>query len=104
MNGGCWRSREAHGSIDQGFLKARTEGVRRIDAQDFHLLRIKGELFKGKNQPAVLWMAFDVGIKLSGEKIPFDHVAFKLRHIDAIGRKAAERLVQGCGHIAYPEK
>src|SRR4029078_3156101 len=69
-----------------------------------HFLGIKRELFERKNETPVLGMPFNVCIELGGEKVAFDHVAFELRHVDAVCRKSAERLVQGCGHIAYAEQ
>src|SRR2546430_2823591 len=48
-------------------------------------------------------MTVDVGIKLRGKELAVDHVAFQLGHIDAVGGKAAERLVKRCGEVAYPE-
>jgi len=38
-------------------------------------------------------------VKLRGEEIAVDHVAFQLGHVDAVGRKAAHCLVQRGGQI-----
>ena len=37
------------------------------------------------------------------KKFAVDHVAFQLGHVDAVGGKAAERLVERGGQVAHPE-
>src|SRR4030088_2354202 len=64
--------------------------------EEFQFLQCKGEI-------PILGMAVDVGVELRGEEIAVDHVAFQLRHVDAVGRKSAHRLVERGGQVAYPE-
>ena len=61
------------------------------------------QLLQRKRQVLVLGMAIDVGIELGGEEITVDHVAFQLGHVDAVGGKAAHRLVERGGQVAHPE-
>src|SRR5260221_1772237 len=49
-------------------------------------------------------MTLDIRIELRGEEVALDHVAFELCHVDAVGRKAAERLVECGGHVAHPKQ
>src|SRR6516225_2929015 len=88
--------------LPRRFLKLRTKWMSRIDAENPHLLGVKGKLLKGKDQAAGLRMPFDICVELSGEEIAFDHVALKLGHVDAVGGKSAEGLIERCRNIAYP--
>src|SRR5262245_60981036 len=85
-------------------LKGCTELVRRIDAENAHFLRIEREFLESEDKFALIGMTLDVGIELSREEIAFDHVAFELGHVDAVGGKAAERLVESGGYVAHPEQ
>ena len=46
-------------------------------------------------------MAVDVGEKLRRGELAVDHVAFELRHVDAVCGEAAKRLVKRGRHVAY---
>ena len=48
-------------------------------------------------------MPVDVGEKLGRGEFALDHVAFEFRHVDAVGRETAERLVEGGRHVLDPE-
>src|SRR5271166_5869095 len=91
-------------ALSDGFLERGPERMRRIDAENLHFLGVEGELLEGKDDVAVLRVALDIGIELGREKVALDHVAFELRHIDAVGREAAERLVQRRRNVANPEQ
>jgi hypothetical protein len=54
-------------------------------------------------KPRVLGMPVDIGIELRRKELAVDHVAFQLGHVDAVGGKAAERLVERGGQIAHPK-
>src|SRR5690349_18040115 len=70
-------------------LERLPEWMRRIHAENPQLFGEKRKLLQRKHQPAVVRVALDVGIKLRGEEIALDHVAFELGHIDAVGGEAA---------------
>ena len=55
------------------------------------------------SEALVVGMAIDIGIELRGEEIAVDHVAFELGHVDAVGGKAAHRLVERRRHVAHAE-
>jgi hypothetical protein len=46
---------------------------------------------------------FDVGVEHGGEELALELVGFQFRHIDIVGGKTAERLVQRGRHVAHPE-
>src|SRR6202790_989871 len=83
--------------------EGRAERMPRIDPDNAKLAREEFQFLQRKGKIAVLGMALDVGVKLRGEEIAVDHVAFELGHVDAVGGKAAHRLVERGGQIAYPE-
>ena len=56
-----------------------------------------------RSQRRVLGMAVDVGEELRRGELALDHVALQLGHVDAVGREAAERLVERGGHVAHAE-
>src|SRR5579871_3928127 len=85
------------------FRERRTERVRGIDADDAELAREEFQLLQRKGETTVVRMAVDIGIELRGEEIAVDHVALELGHVDAIGGKAAQRLVERSGQVAHPE-
>src|SRR5438034_2422199 len=85
------------------FLERLAERVRGIDAEDDQLLGEERKLFECEHQPAVVGMAFDVGIELRGEEVALDHVAFELGHVDAVGGEAAQRLVERGRDVLHPE-
>src|SRR5258707_14409336 len=62
------------------FLEGLAERVRGIDAEDRQLLGEERKLLEREYQPAVVGMAFDVGIELRREEIAFDHVALEVGH------------------------
>src|SRR3981189_80049 len=77
----------------------RPEGMPGIDPDDPEFAREELQLLQRKRQIPVLGMAIDVGIELRGEEIAVDHVAFKLGHVDAVGGKAAHRLLERSGWV-----
>src|SRR5258705_4534928 len=74
-----------------------------IDADNPEFTREEFQLLQRKGEALVVGMAVDVGIKLRGEEVAVDHVAFELGHVDAVGGKAAHRLVERRGQVAHPE-
>src|SRR4029078_2246131 len=60
------------------FLEGFAERMCRIDAEDRQLLGEERKLLQREHEPAVVGVAFDVGIELRGEEITLDHVAFEL--------------------------
>ena len=48
-------------------------------------------------------MAVHLGQELGRGELPADHVGLQLGHVDAVGREAAERLVEGRGQVADVE-
>jgi hypothetical protein len=75
----------------------------RIDAENFQLLAKESELLERADKRGLFGMGLDVGQKLRGGELAFDHIAFELGHINAIGGEAAERLIERRRHIAHPE-
>src|SRR6516164_9611665 len=65
-----------------------------IDPEDLDLARKELELLERQHQRAILGMRLDIGVELRRRKGTADHVAFELGHIDAIGRKPAQGLVE----------
>src|SRR3979409_658547 len=68
----------------------------KLAREEFQFLQRKGEIF-------VFGRAIEICIKLRGEEIAVDHVAFELGHVDAVGGKTAHRLVERGGQVADPE-
>src|SRR5262249_9787519 len=91
-------------ALIRALLERLAERVRRINPEDLHLLRVEGELLEGEYEVAVLGVAFDIGVELGREEIALNHVAFELGHVDAVGGKSAERLVERGRHVAHPEQ
>src|SRR4051812_22734259 len=48
-------------------------------------------------------MSVDIGVELGGVERALELIGFKLRYIDAVGREAAERLVERRWNIPYTE-
>src|SRR5215475_8400959 len=46
-------------------------------------------------------MAFHIRVELRGGEIALDHVALELRHVDTVGGKTTQRLVEGGRNIAH---
>src|SRR5580704_18792327 len=78
--------------------------MRRIDAEDFHFLGVERQLLESEDQTAIFGMPLHIGVELGGKKVSLDHVAFELRHIDAIGCESTECLVKRRRHVANAEK
>src|SRR5436305_10985435 len=74
--------------------KGRAERMTGIDADDAELAREELQLFQRERQAPVVGVTVDVGVKLRGEEVAVDHVAFELGHVDAVGGEAAQRLVK----------
>src|SRR5436190_23826322 len=81
----------------------RAEGLRGVDADDAEFSREEFQFLQRKGKAAVVGMAVDIGVELGREEFAVDHVAFQLRHIDAVGGETAERLVERGGKVAHPE-
>src|SRR5262245_60323245 len=96
-------ARRANFALRHSLFEGRAEWMRRIHAEDLHFFGVERELLECEHQAAILGMTFDIGIKLGGEEIAFEHVAFELGHVDAVSSKAAERLVERRRHVAHPE-
>src|SRR5499426_4188192 len=84
-------------------LVGGAERVRRVDAEDLEVAGKEGELLERQLEAGVLRVALDVGVELRGEEIALDHVALELRHVDAVGGEAAERLVERGRDVAHLE-
>src|SRR4029079_14214076 len=84
-------------------LQFGAEPTRRIGPENPHLASEEGELLHGKLDGALFRVAFDVGVEHRGVERAFELIGFKLRHVDAIGGKAAERLVKRRGHVPHAE-
>src|SRR6516165_4123686 len=65
-----------------------------IDADDTEFAREELQFLERKGKALVVRMAVHIGKELRREEIAVDHVALELGHVDAVGRKAAERLVK----------
>src|SRR5690242_3575209 len=78
-------------------------GVAGIDAEDVDFAREEAEFLERELERPVLGMALDIGIELRRGEAAAHHVAFELRHVDAVGGKAAQRLVERGGHVAHAE-
>src|SRR5579871_5834041 len=70
------------------------ELARRIDAEHLDLAAEEPELLEREAHRALVGMAVGVGVELGGREMAADHVALELGQIDAVGREAAERLVE----------
>ena len=81
----------------------RAERMAGIDPDDAEFAREEFQLLQREGEVLVVGMAVDIGIELRGEEIAVDHVAFQLGHVDAVGGKAAHRLVERGGQVAHPE-
>src|ERR1700757_2608439 len=95
----CWRMRSGSGRKGRrdlfGFLaERRTERMGRIDPDNPEFAREEFQFLQRESEILVIGMAIDVGIEFRGEEIAVDHVAFQLGHVDAIGSKTAQRLVE----------
>ena len=49
----------------------------------------------------MLRVAFDVGVEHGRRKGAVQLITLKLRHVDAVGRKTAERFIERCRNIPY---
>src|SRR5262249_9382044 len=83
--------------------KLRAQRMGRINAEDRQLLGEEGELLERELEVRIVGMSLDVGVELGREEIALDHVAFKLGHVDPVGGKAAERLVERGRDVAHLE-
>ena len=68
--------------------------MRWINTEHRQFLGEEGKLLEREDQRAIVGMPLDVGVKLRRKEVAADHVAFELRHVDAVGGKAAKRLVE----------
>ena len=59
------------------------------------------ELFQRAGDGGVVGMAFDIGKEGRRGKACAALIAFQLGHVDAVGRKAAHRFIECCGHILH---
>ena len=76
-----------------------------IDAEDLQRIRLREEcqLFERELEAGVVGMALDIGIELGGRERAFQHVAFELGHVHAVGGEAAQRLVERRRNVAHLE-
>jgi hypothetical protein len=49
-------------------------------------------------------VTLDIGVELGGEEMPADLVGLKLGHVDAVGGKSAQRLVERRRDVAHPKQ
>ena len=75
--------------------------MRGIDAEDRHFGGEEGEFLKREFQAAIVGVAVDVRKKLRRRELAFQHVAFELRHVDAVGGETAERLVERRRYVPH---
>src|SRR5436189_768296 len=70
------------------------EGIGREGAERLELLGEERELLERELQAALLGMALDFGIELRLLEMRAGEIAFQLDDVDAVGREAAQRLVE----------
>src|SRR5262245_34260522 len=75
----------------------------RIDAEHGQFLGKKGEFLECEDKRAIVRVPLDIGIELRRKEVATDHVALKLRYVDAVGGKSAECFVERGGNVADPE-
>src|SRR5262245_42429413 len=63
------------------FLERVAERVGGIDPEHRQLLGKERQFFKRENQRPVVGMTLNVRVKLRGEEVAADHVAFELGHV-----------------------
>src|SRR5205807_4975396 len=102
INHDALASEARHSSVPL-LAERRPKRMAGIDADDAEFAREEFQFLQRKGEPPVIGMAVDVGIELRGEEIAVDHVALELGHVDAVGGKAAECLVERGGKVAHPE-
>src|SRR5579883_3450208 len=73
-------------------------------AEHLQLFREETQLLQGKLQAALIGMALDLGVELRLLEMRAAQVALELHDIDAVGRKAAQRLVERGRHALHPEQ
>ena len=78
-----------------------TGGMGVIGAEDFHLAGIVVEVLEGQLHMGLIGVPLDIGVELGLGELAVDHEAFQPRHVDAVGGEAAQRLVDGGGHVAH---
>ncbi|ENN84443.1 hypothetical protein RHSP_22368 [Rhizobium freirei PRF 81] len=74
-----------------------------VDAEDADLFGEEAQFFQRTAHMRIGGMALDVGIELRRDKTAAELIAFQLRHVDAVGGKAAERLVECGWNVAHVE-
>src|ERR1019366_8716138 len=79
------------------------ERMRRIDAEDLQFLAEECEFLQGAGERRLVGVRLDIGQELGRGEFSFDHIAFELGHIDAVGGETAERLVKRRRNVADPE-
>src|SRR5262247_2569980 len=82
---------------------AAAERVRGVDAEDADLAGEEAELLEREAHGAVVGVALDLGVELRHREPGVDHVALELHDVDAVGREAAERLVERRRDAAHAE-
>src|SRR6202011_6173692 len=96
----------SYGLLADGFglgNGAGAEQITGIEPDNAEFAREEFQFLQREGEVLVLGMAIDVGVELRGEEIAVDHVAFQLRHVDAVGGEAAHCLVERGGKVAHPE-
>src|SRR6202034_2679187 len=83
-----------------GALRFPPKAMGGIDAENAHLAGEELQFLRCALERRIVGMAVDVRQKLRRREFALDHVAFELRHVDAVGREAAERLVECGGYVA----
>src|SRR6202789_810107 len=106
-NADLWLWAPAFAGATRGSVLRLAEGgaerMGRIDADDAEFAGEEFQLLQRKGEVPVVRMAVDIGVELRGKEIAVDHVAFELGHVDAVGGKAAHRLVERRREVAHAE-
>src|SRR3546814_9210475 len=75
----------------------------RIGSQQAHPLGLESQLVERIVDRWIARLADDIGVEFGRREAAAALIAFELGHVDAVGRKAAERLVERGGHVLHLE-
>src|SRR6478736_2193133 len=78
-------------------------GARRIGAEHLLLAGEERKLLQRELHRPVGRMAFDVGVEHGRVEGTLELIALELRHVDAVGRETAQRLVEGGRNVEHAE-
>src|SRR5262245_12884618 len=84
-------------------LQLGAERARLVGAENAYLAREEVKLLHGKLDRPLVRMALDVSIEHGRVERALELIGFKLRHVDAVGGEAAERLEERGRNVAHAE-